>query len=105
MKNIQAEVIFTRGALSVLSSSALAAASLALNKIKQHPKVDFVILDPQAKEEKTEDGGRTLRVPSKLPWKIWAILDDYGSPQTLSENLGYPTGTRYLLTLLLPEEY
>jgi len=70
------------------------------------PKTDFIVFDPEAKEMKYEDEGRTLRYPA--PWlkeKVWAKLDDYGSPETLSKYIGFEVDTRYVVTFMLPHEY
>jgi len=77
---------------------------IALSKI--YPKTDWVIFDPEADEEQLEDEGRTLRVPfGKIKEKVYAILDDYGSAEALSEQLGQKVKTRYTLTFLLASEY
>ncbi|RLJ08610.1 MAG: hypothetical protein DRP12_00145 [Candidatus Aenigmatarchaeota archaeon] len=70
------------------------------------PKTDFIVFDPDAKERKYEDEGRTLRVPMpELPKKVYAKLDDFGSPEVLSEQLGTKVNTQYLVTFMLAEEY
>ena len=49
----------------------------ALSKLEG--PVDFVIFDPDAAEERIEDGGITARVPWKgLPEKCYAQIDDHG---------------------------
>jgi len=76
---------------------------IALSKI--NPKTDWVIFDPEADEEQLEDEGRTLRVPfGKIGGKVYAILDDHGSAEALSEQLGQKDA-RYTLTFLLASEY
>ena len=69
-------------------------------------KVDFCVFDPEAKLLSLEDDGRTARVPCKaVSEKIYAILDDFGSPEVLSENLGEKVQTQYVLTILFASEY
>jgi hypothetical protein len=69
------------------------------------PERDFIVFDPKAKERRTEDEGRSLRVPSKADVNVYAKLDDYGSKEALSESVGYSVNTQYVITLMLAEEY
>lgn len=67
---------------------------------------DFIVFDPDAEKTEFEDGGRTLHVAyPKLETKVYAKLDDYGSKEFLSENVGSPVNTQYAVTFLLAEEY
>lgn len=53
-----------------------------------------------------EDDGRSLRIPmNSIPKEVYAKLDDYGSNEALSESVGYPVQTQYVITLMLMEEY
>jgi len=76
---------------------------IALSKINL--KTDWVIFDPESDEEQLEDEGRTLRVPfGKIKENVYTILDDHGSAEALSEQLGQKDA-RYTLTFLLASEY
>jgi len=66
---------------------------------------DFIIFDPKADKERTDDEGRSLILPSKAKEKVYAKLDDFGSPEALSENCGYPVNTQFAVTFMLAEEY
>lgn len=67
---------------------------------------DFIVFDPEAKKTEFEDDGRTLHVAyPRLETKIYAKLDDYGSKEALSENVGRKVNTQYAVTFLLAEEY
>lgn len=84
----------------------LQALIVAAGMRKVSPETNFLVFDPEAQQECKEDGGASLRIPMKdLKSKVYAILDDYGSSEALSESCGYPVQTRYALTFLLPEEY
>ena len=79
---------------------------LALKHIT--PETDFIFFDPEMNKHKPrfEDDGRSLRIPMRsIPKKVYAKLDDYGSNEILSEQVGYPVQTQYVLTLMLSEEY
>jgi len=77
---------------------------VALSKINL--KTNMIVFDPEAFEEAYEDDERTLRVPyKKAKKKVYAILDDYGSPEALSESLGRDVDTQHTITFLLAEEY
>jgi len=65
----------------------------------------MVVFDPQCKKMRKEDSGRTLIRPTEATQTIYAKLDDYHSPETLSENLGRKVATQYVITFLLAEEY
>jgi len=72
------------------------------------PKTDFLVFDPLSNENHPvmEDQGRTMRLPMKtIPTKVYAKLDDYGSAETLSEQVGHQVKTQYALTLMLAEDY
>jgi len=73
---------------------------------KINPKTDFIVFDPNAEKEKYEDERRTLRIPMPgLKKKVYAKLDDYGSPELLSRDVGFPVDTQYVVTFMLAEEY
>lgn len=74
--------------------------------IKPEPDTSMIVFDPEQTETVIEDGGRTLHVAYPgLETRIYAKLDDYGSPEFLSENVGRKTSTQYMVTFLLAEEY
>jgi len=68
---------------------------------------DFLIFDPTERFfEKEEDDGRSLHIGFPgLESKVYVKLDDYGSRENLSENIGYPVDTRFLKTFMLSEDY
>jgi len=66
---------------------------------------NFIVFDPKAEKERTEDNGESLILPSKAEEKVYAKLDDFGSKEALSENCGYPVNTQFAVTFLLAEEY
>jgi len=67
---------------------------------------DFIVFDPKQEKTELEDGGKTLHVAyPTLETKVYAKLDDYGSKEFLSENVGRKVGTQYAVTFLLAEEY
>ena len=81
-------------------------------------KPDWVVFDPNADKSQYEDDGRTLRISTRelaemtlnpvwkrLDKKVYCILDDYGSPEMLSQCAGFKVNTRYAVTFLLAEEY
>jgi len=69
-------------------------------------KPNFIVFDPDADKEELEDEGRTLRMPFRdIPERIYAILDDYGSPEVLSSQMGTNVDTQYTITFLLSSEY
>lgn len=70
-----------------------------------NPKTNFIVFDPKAEEERTEDEGQSVILPSKAKEKVYAILDDYGSPEALTDNCGFRVNTRYAVTFMLAEEY
>ncbi len=75
-------------------------------QIKPEPDTSMIVFDPEQKTTETEDGGRILHVAyPRLETKVYAKLDDYGSKEFLSENVGYPVNTQYMVTFLLAEEY
>lgn len=59
----------------------------ALNTIKGLAGADFfVYVNGDPKENRKEDGGRTEIVHvAGLPEKVYAILEDYGDPETWSD--------------------
>jgi len=67
---------------------------------------DFIVFDPQAKELRVEDEGRTMIIPTKAEDKCYAKLDDFGSVEALREDAGMPElNTRYAVTIMLAEDY
>lgn len=81
----------------------------ALHRIKPD-RPNWVVFYPEGeRQEHLEDEGRTLITTLKgLTKKVYAILDDFGSPEALRQNMGkYGVGvnTRYVITFLLAEEY
>ena len=78
---------------------------MALSKIRI-PSPDFIVFDPEAEMEAEEDEGRSLRVPFlEIDEKVYAILDDHGSVEMLSMQLGQQVNTKYTITFLLASEY
>ena len=73
-------------------------------------KPDMIVFYPEGEREETlEDEGRTLITTQKgLTAKVYAKLDDFGSPEALKENMGEyaPKGNiQHVLTFMLAEEY
>ncbi len=69
------------------------------------PERDFFVFDPEQEKTVEEDDGKTLHVAfPRLSEKVYAILDDYGDAETLSENAGYKVNTQYLVTYMLAQE-
>lgn len=69
-------------------------------------KPDMLAFDPKRKETVTEDDGRTLIIAyPRLDEKVYVKLDDYGSAEALSENVGHPVNTQYAVTFMLAGEY
>ncbi len=67
---------------------------------------DFLVFDPEAKQKRIEDQGRSLTIPMKtLRDKVYVKLDDYGSPEELSRQVGYPVSTQFAITFMLPEDW
>jgi len=67
---------------------------------------DFIVFDPQAKELRVEDEGRTMIIPTKAEDKCYAKLDDFGSVEALREDAGMPElNTQYAVTIMLAEDY
>jgi hypothetical protein len=67
---------------------------------------DFIVFDPNIGGEKYEDEGRSYHLSA--PWlekKVYVKLDDYGTKENLSENIGFPVNTQFVATLMLPEDY
>jgi hypothetical protein len=69
-------------------------------------KTHFIIFDPACSGERLEDEGGTLRLPGEAGEKVYAILDDYGTPEALREEFpDAPRTARYLVTFMLAREY
>jgi hypothetical protein len=67
---------------------------------------DFIVFSPEARDERIEDEGRTLILPTKAPRKCYAKLDDFGSVEALRDFSGLPAlNTQYLVTVMLAEDY
>ena len=66
----------------------------------------FIVFDSNYSQTVVEDEGETLHVAYPgLKTEVYAKLDDYGSKECLSENVGEPVDTQYLVTFLLAEEW
>jgi len=73
---------------------------------KISPKTDFIVFRPEEGKDHYEDEGRTyVYYMPELPKKVYAKLDDFGSPEILSEQLGSKVDTQYVITYMLAEEY
>jgi hypothetical protein len=97
-------MVVTRGFLSLSEDEQAVIRELAVSHISQ--KTDFIVFEHGTEFMKHEDEGRTLRVTMPLlTTKVYAKLDDYGSPEELSKEVGHPVNTQYVLTLMLAEEY
>lgn len=105
MNNVM--IVVTRGfASEILKELRTSIIELTLKYITT--KTDFIFFDPEMKGTKPryEDDGRSMRIPMKsIPKEVYAKLDDYGSKEILSEEVGYPVQTQYMITLMLMEEY
>ena len=66
---------------------------------------NFIVFDPKAEKERTEDNGESLILPTDAKEKVYAKLDDFGSNEALSKNCGHPVNTQFAVTFLLAEEY
>jgi len=67
---------------------------------------DFLVFDPEAKNLRVEDEGRTMIIPTNAEDKCYAKLDDFGSVEALRENAGMPElNTQYAVTIMLAEDY
>ena len=67
---------------------------------------DMLVFDPEQTATQLEDGGRTLHIAySELEEKVYVKLDDYGSKEFLSENVGQRVNTQYAVTFMLATEY
>ena len=86
--------------------------SFVLKRIS--PKTNFLVLDPECRENRLEDEGRTLRTVN--PWtkkKVYAVLDDYGDPKEwdqiyepeIADELRKAPDCRYVITFMLASEY
>jgi len=106
-RTANAEIFFTRGVLTTLDPTQISRLlKEGLKTLNDYPNADFVVFDPEAEQKRTEDEGTTVRLPAKgLYKKIYVKLDDYGNPETLANALGRPTQKRFVITILLPEEW
>lgn len=67
---------------------------------------DFIVFDPKATQETVEDEGRTIKLPTDAPKKVYVKLDDYSGLS--DEELRNWAGTaeyRIYVTFMLAEEY
>jgi len=96
----------TRGFIYQLDSD-LQADIMEKGLARINPKTDFIVFNPEAEEEeeRIEDEGRSVIYPSQAKVKVYAKLDDFGSPEALSENCGFTVHTPYAVTFMLAEEY
>ena len=97
--------VFTRGFLQDIDPE-LRAKVMKLAFSRLSPKTDFIVFRNEIGSPHYEDEGRTyvFYLP-ELPKEVYVKLDDYGSPEALSEYLGCPTRARYVATFMLAEEY
>jgi len=79
----------------------------SMHKTNTGWKPDFVIFDNKTyRQEQFEDGGRSLRIGMPgLDEKVYAKIDDYGSKEFLSEQVGRRVNTQYVITFMLAQEY
>ena len=99
-------VVVTRGFIDDIPEEERAILLNEATKNINVPKPDFIVFDPEAKSRGFEDEGRTLRIPIKtIPKRCYAKLDDYGSAEEVSSQVGHPVSTQYVLTLMLAEDY
>jgi len=106
-------ILRTRGFMSELSEDAqVKVMEYSLARI--NTKTDMIALDPNCKENRLEDEGRTLIAVN--PWsrkKIYVKLDDFGDPATwneiydkeTAEELRKAPSCRFTVTFMLAEEY
>lgn len=66
---------------------------------------DFVIFDPSSSGEQYQDDNRSLKIGMKLPAKVYAKMDDYGSAEALSREVGHPVRTQFVVTFMMAEDY
>ena len=104
------EVFFTDGVLQLNIGEdelrmlvGIALQKMTIGTAETQGEIEFVIFSPDV-STCIRDHVQYQRMKT-IPWPVWAKVDDYGSPEFLSGELGYPTQARYTLTLLLPEEY
>lgn len=98
-------IVMTRGFQGLPSEISGDILSQGMIRIKPD-KTDFIVFDPKAKTTEFEDEGRTLHIAyPKLDTKVYVKLDDYGSKEFLSENVGSQVDTQYAVTFMLAEEY
>jgi len=104
-KGINYETIVTKGVLNEIPTETIIR-MLEIARKFIDTKINLIVFSPYVKDMTYEDEGRTLKYPTpELPKKCYAKLDDFGSPEELSKNIGYKVNTQYVLTLMLAEEY
>ena len=89
----------------IIRRTALVEMGNEINKYGEHIP-DFIVFDPNSKTRNFEDEKRTLRIPMpSIPGKVYAKLDDYGSKETLSEQVGHKVNTQFVVTFMMAEDY
>ena len=101
----------TRGFLGLPEEVQAKIMAYAIRRI-QPEKPNWVVFHPdgQTVEEHVEDEGRSLiTAMTGLKEKVYVILDNFGSVETLKENMGKyapsDLSSKYVVTFLLAEEY
>ena len=114
MKLGEAYLVSTSGFLEIDEEERATMMEIALRAVGSKGKnkydeliPDFIIFDPSPDAKKGyEDDERSLRIPIKtIPEKVYAKLDNYGSAEILSEQVGHKVNTKYVLTFMLAQEY
>ncbi|NIA09341.1 MAG: hypothetical protein GWP10_06345 [Nitrospiraceae bacterium] len=101
----KAFIVMTRGFHELPADIGGDILSKGINLIKPD-NPDFIVFDPKAEKDTSEDDGRTLHIAyPKLDAKVYVKLDDYGSKEVLSESVGSQVATQYAVTFMLAEEY
>lgn len=67
---------------------------------------DLIIFDPHFNGEIYQDDNRSLKIgENDIPAKVYAKLDDYGSAEALSREVGRPVRTQFVVTFMMTEDY
>lgn len=67
---------------------------------------DLIIFAPSFTGEEYQDDNRSLKIgKNDIPAKVYVKLDDYGSPENLSREVGHPTRTQFVVTFMMAEDY
>jgi len=102
---VDAIPLFTIGFRSEIPAD-LQAEIIKKTYAKISPETDFIVFRNEAGEDHYEDEGRTyVYYMPQLPKKVYVKMDDYGSPEILSKQLGSKVNARYVITFMLAEEY